>query len=348
MEELSPEGREAWEKTGEIPDIQAPPADPPPASPAEPAPSTDGKDSAASEPAKPRKGAEARIGELSQQVQEKLAERRRVASELAADEARLADIRRQLSEHQPGSRPDKPSTTVDALIDRPNLDRPVLTEGEFFEQFPDATVGQFTRYVTRHEVGRAEQARTRQTQHEESTRRSRDQLTAFHTQVETLVGGADAARDFWASIDPALANAMPYGMLPDDQKAKATPLNVLSQEVLTCERPDLVLRHLTDHPEEVDRLTSMASAVDAVRELARLDARLLRDSARPSADTTTVTDPPAQPARSVSSAPKPPTTLGRKPTTEGDEAEDALKRGDTAGYMRVMNAREIAAHGGRR
>ena len=138
---------------------------------------------------------------------------------------------------------------------------------------------------------------------------------------------AEADPSFKDSLSPRVLQLMPIDALPPG--AAPTAQNVIAQEIVTSPSAPALLRHLSAHPEDLDRLERLPHAAAIAREIGRLEAKL---------------ETPAVPVlKTTSSAPPPPSTLGTKPSVPADDAEAAIASGDVARYIAIMNRRELAA-----
>ncbi len=101
--------------------------------------------------------------------------------------------------------------------------------------------------------------------------------------------------------------------------------------------PQLIL-HLAEHPEDFERIgrLGVTNLPAALRELGRLEAKFEPDAA------------PSGPApKTVTSAPSPPSTLGRRPADVADDADAAVAREDFRAYADAENRKEIVRMGRR-
>src|ERR1043165_6847551 len=161
---LSKSQREQWRLTGKV--EADPPKDVPAASssaePVTQAPSTEGSTPAASEPAK-GKGVKARNSELDAEI-----------TELREKLKLRAALREELDSRKgPDVTPAASSPATQALIDtiqQPNLAQPMLSEQQFFAQFPDAPYTHYGIYTTKYLLAedRAIQAHQSQAQQRQS------------------------------------------------------------------------------------------------------------------------------------------------------------------------------------
>jgi hypothetical protein len=114
------------------------------------------------------------------------------------------------------------------------------------------------------------------------------------------------------------------------------PLNVVADFAMQSEHPKAVLKYFADHP---DTLPSLARLMPAqlFRALGRIEA--LAGGAAPTVTTPTVT-----------SAPRPPTTLGDKPASvlSGDAAEKrAVESNDISAFFAERRRQKLAQVGSR-
>jgi len=111
------------------------------------------------------------------------------------------------------------------------------------------------------------------------------------------------------------------------------PTPLLADAVLHSDLPAEIAYYLNTHVEEYRALVNLAPG-PMLKALGKLEQRL--EAASPAASGGAV------PNR-VSRAPAPPTTLGGRPATPGDDVDAAVARGDVGSYLRNANARELAA-----
>lgn len=319
---LGAAAKAAWKLTGKLPGADAPPSSTPstkdaassPADPAAPDAATAASLEADSEPAapKPRKrgNLQTRVPELqaeNAQLEAELTRRRQLKADLAALEPDRST--RPVPDVPPASSPGPESrpSTVQQLIDAPDLTAPPLSDTAFFERFPDASVGDLSRYHASYQWG-VTQARI------DAHTRVRSQAQAF---TEALKPTIEAKPTFWQDLDPNVA-----ALNPDS--------SVIAREILDAQHPGPLLQHLSDHPDVFARLQSLPPA-NVIRELARLDATFAPASVKPR---------PTVPPRTVTSAPAPAPALGRH--TEGvvDDAAAAVATRDMGRYKAIMNARD--------
>ncbi len=308
---LTAEQRQTWRETGEWPDAptlsSSKPADSTPAKPAVQAASTDASSSTASEPVAPKKAnADTRKAELAAEIQDLLSQRDRLRAEVQSRPARPSPDPDAHAASSPA--PTKPSLTQ--LVNAPDPSQPLLSDAEFYEQFPNATIGDFAKYVTNHTVENRDQAKTAQ--------QSRQSFFSAIQDVVKSVSNGDTAE--YAKLMDTLQS--PVSLL----KAGLDPLpvNYAMEEVFQSPNAKALTAHLIEHPEILDGLTSQR---DAIWTIARLDAQL--DTPSVNSQPVPVTNAPAQPAK-----------LSGKSAAPVDELEQAIRNRDTRAYNRIMNSRE--------
>lgn len=322
---LSSAERANWRLTGDLPSsvsvatdtTSSTEADSSPAAPDAQATSTDVTAPPASEPGTPKKkaNAETRKSDLQAEI-EALVTRRNalqaeVASPMAARPSQVSDVR---AESSPAPE------SLSQFIARPDVNRPALDEGEFFDKFPEAKLQDFTRYTARYEVGTAQREQSRA-----STINGRKQ--AYADVIKQEFPESDA---FWAEkVQPIAVQLVPVDLMPEGMKPST--LNYLSQEIYTSPQAGKILRHLADHPEILQRMQA-GTIRDAIRTVAQLEASVSSSSV------------PTQPVvKTTTSAPDLPETLGRKPSAPTDDVAAAIASGDVRRYMAAQNRRELAS-----
>jgi hypothetical protein len=319
---LSADERKTWRETGAFPSQTSSPsrtpADSSPATPPVAAPSTEGRDTSASE------AGTASAGEDLSSYKTKTAKR---MQELLEENRSLKQVRDALL--SPSARPEPPPVAppaqpmgVQQFIAQVTPSEPVLAETQFYERFPEASVGDFVRYTTRYELATERATAAAEAQ--------RDQKVSGWKQRATAAFNEDP--EFWkTSVDPELVSLKPLELLgPHDQ---VTVGNLLGQELLESPLAPEIIRYLTEHPEEKAALAAFNTVPLMARAIGRLEATLGK---RPSSSPQPVTPP-------SSSAPPPAQTVGSRRSTPVDESDDALIQGDFRRSRELMNARELSA-----
>jgi len=139
-------------------------------------------------------------------------------------------------------------------------------------------------------------------------------------------------------IDPGLMSIVPSSALLPNEPLR--PANVLLQNVVESEAAPELLVHFSTPAGQQDWSNMLAAPTPAamLRAFGRIEARFLSDGSTAKAST-----PAPKP---VTSAPEPPTALGRRSST-ADPASAALAKGDYAGYRAAADAADLAKFRGR-
>jgi hypothetical protein len=322
LESLDSSQFDHWRMTGELPSsdssAETPPADSSPAKPAEQADQTESLRQPASEPGKPSKpNAETRKPELENDIQTLLQRRAALRAEVEAEERRRESLR-PIQDATPAESSPATAKSLLETIQSPDIDRPPLTDTQFFELHPEATMVDLARYATQYQTLSFQ--RSQRAQQEQGGR-----VDAYTAKMAEAIA---ADPQFWSHIDPRLMNVTPSDWLPSG--ATRTAANDLAQEILTSAAPAALLKHLTANPEELHRLLASPNAVALARGIGRIEASL-----------TSTAPQPAPAGDPVSLAPPPSPTLGKKPAQPVDELAEAIKSGDFARYKELTDRKEL-------
>lgn len=106
--------------------------------------------------------------------------------------------------------------------------------------------------------------------------------------------------------------------------------NAIAEELVDSAIPHTLMRHFTDHPEDLTRLAALPPRALA-REFGKLEAKL-ESPATPA--------PP--PLKTITSMPAPPPVVGSKTVDPDDPEAKALRDRDFPAYQRALRAREKA------
>ena len=278
---------------------ESPPPEPPP--PEEPAP----------EKAKqPRHSHQAKIDQAIAKQRE--AERR--ADQLAAELATLKAPKPPISD--PPNAPEKPPTIAEYKRYQAMPGFPQVADFDNYDDFVDA------RTVFISDVRDAERVRASQVQSQWSAQQqvTMDRASKF---TEKITAATSADPTLVARFDARITDAWPMSMLPPGQPP--TFANAVAEAVLRSENPVDVMLHLSEHPDFVQRLSTLPGD-DFFRELGRLDARF--DAAPPG---------PAK-APSISRAQPPIKPVGSSPHVADADALTGDEDVDT--YITRANAIE--------
>jgi len=311
------------------PKIDAP-AESSPAAQAEPGASTEVKPEAASEAAKPRKTGEDRKRELEAEINDTLKRRAQIRDEIAREEARLQSLRQPPQE----TRPTPASEPAPAQATFPeDYDSFLAIDGNGEKSYET-----YIRELARFESDQRWAAKERETQdrkrqeHQQRVIGERD--TKFIERL-TAAGG----KEFVQSCSPEVQGLTPFDRMPRGADGRTidepSGYNAIGTEIASSDVAPLLMRHFTDHPDDLHAMAKLPP--DALfRAFGRLEARVGGTPA-----------PAAPTPKTVSSAPPPPDTLGKRPASGADPVERAVASQDFGAYEREQNRRELAA-GGRR
>jgi hypothetical protein len=298
------------------------PADSPSAPSGDQSASTDATPDAASEPAKPaeppKKNLQTRTEQVNQEIadlQERLRLRKALREELAALDAKAHD--------KPASEP-APQSEWERFAKNPKAPHPSQ-----FEQYED--------YVAAMGVFIARETLAEHTQQQERTskqQQARSEIDKLVEQARTdLEEYAKTDPDFQSKVNPQLLAITPAFMVPKGEPLG--PHNALAEEMFRSSVKAQLLMHFSTPEGQKDwaDLCQMPPT-QMLRHFGRIEGRFEKRD-EPAA--------PVAPPKTVTSAPNPPTTLGRKPAEPTDPVTRAWKSGDFRAYKREADAREVAA-----
>lgn len=274
--------------------------------------------------------------------------RQRVADAVSVKDAEIAELRRQLTQPTPPRREPaaaEPPKTFTEAIKAPDVSRDMLTEEQFFEQFPEAPLSAYTRYAVSYD-GAAERAAAQRTSDE-------TQLTAAQqARADSFYQRVNAAKladpTFAAKVSAEVRELRPFGALLPGQVGG--PASVIAENLYDSPVVDKLMVHFSEHPEELRRLQQIPPEIAAwpeaartrahiqliVREIGKLEGRFASGAASTAA--------PAAPApKTISDAPEAATTLGTRPHVAGDVKTVAIRKGDTGAYRELRRAERAAA-----
>lgn len=310
---LSPVERNEWRMTGKLPDSTSP-AESSPAAPVEQAASTDAIDQPVSETGAPSKG-ESRKEQLAAEIQDLLAKRHTARDEWSQFEQWKASR----TQTPPAAPSPAPQASTAATF--PDF-------ATWAEKQPD---GSYEQYLDERSDFRAEQRSQQQQAKERATAEQTTKATRAQGFSSRLKDAVTADPQFMSKLSPQIAGLVPLDALEPGQPM--TPWNVIGQEILISPIGPVLMRHFSEHPEELTDLATL-SPDGIVRRMGKLEARL-----------ETAQAPAVRPVKTVTDAPPPPQTLGRRPALPVDDAADAVARDDFRAFRDSANRREIAARG---
>lgn len=239
-------------------------------------------------------------------VPELLTERAQLRARLDQQERELAALRHPVQR-------DDPSAVSSPAPDAEFPEYDAWTEQAGNEH---KTYTQYQVALTRHVYAQEQQAIRDRDAASAAERTQAERVTSYREKAETFV--ADHA-DYWDVIRPITDAHMPKVMGDAFEDAIAASQN-----------PPALLYHLGSHPDEFQRLLSLPERL-AAWTLGKLDASL-----------SSASQPSSRPT--LTKAPTPPTTLGRKVADAADPIESAVTTGDQAAYREARLRQRAAMH----
>jgi hypothetical protein len=197
--------------------------------------------------------------------------------------------------------------------------RPKPTEDEFdnYGDFVDARA----RYAMQEEFETRSRAAEEQSQANARLQEIGSAVTAFRAR---LAEAKRADPEFADKLSPDLTNLQPTFTLAPGQSVGSH--NIIADEIVSSEHaPDLML-HLTEHPDDLQRIAALSNSREIAREMAKLEARL--DAATSGTSSRRETSKAKPPVRPVTGS----------PTTANPEDMDDDTPFET--HVRRMNARD--------
>lgn len=300
-------------------------AAPPAAEPVEQATSTDVSAEPASEPGAPStgkgKGIEKRTQQLDTEIQD-LREKLKIRAELRNELART-------------ERPPKDDAKADSS---PATVAKFADYAEWLQQHPDATYEDYLDARTDHRWAEQERVKAERAHAEAARTQLTGRAQSFRDRLNAAV---QAEPDFFEHISPEVATQLtPLVEFQQTHPNQPIPARVvIAEEIIGSPVGPQLMRHFSDHPQELQALLGSTDYTAIVRAIGKLEARL---EAPPSS---TGTPPPVP----VTKAPPPPPSAGKRTAAVTDERRSAVERGDFDAFNRAETARELAlARGGRR
>lgn len=185
----------------------------------------------------------------------------------------------------------------------------------------------------------------RQAETDSLTTAQRERADGFATRIKEAV---TADPEFWEGISPEVQQLRPLNALKPGEAAG--PHNLVAEELLSSPVAPQLMRHFSEHPDDLSRITAMPEAFAKlpasqraieharwiVREIGKLESTLATPAA-----------PPPAPLKLTSDNPPPAPRLGSKPNVPANETDAALARKDTGAYLAARRREEIAKRQGR-
>jgi hypothetical protein len=201
--------------------------------------------------------------------------------------------------------------------------RPAPTDAE-----PDESAFEsYTDYVKKLSEWQARQTwrtmdrETQQARQQDVFAQRRDARFDAYSAKMALVLAANAG--FVESLSETIQNLVPSDALPPG--TRATALNAIADEIVDSERPELLQRYLSDHPDEFQRLATLPPR-QLTRAMASLETRLSLPTTGSAKPSISQAKPPVKPVESAA-------PLSDEPP--GDDASDSE-------HYRYYQAQELA------
>lgn len=301
-------------------------ADPSPA-PVGDTPASQDAGAADSPPAKPvdkPKNLQTRTEQVNadvEQLQEKLRLRKALREEL--------DALGRTEPAKPASDPAAPApkATWERYKHLPDAPKP-----DNFDSYEDYLDARAEFIVEKHTEARERHAAAERASNER-VKGTETKITAF---TERVVKAREADPEFDAKIDPGLLKIVPAFSLLKGEPVQ--PANVLLQEIVTSEAATALLVHFStpDGHAEWQAMAKLAyedSPAAMLRAFGRTEARFL-STEKPAAAVAA--------AKPFTSAPAPPTVLGKEPAASPDRAKAAMRTGNYRDYEAAADAADLA------
>ena len=171
---------------------------------------------------------------------------------------------------------------------------------------------------------------------------------AQETRINSFVGQLNEAR----AADPEFVNKLsetvkndlkPFNALKPGEAAG--PINIIGEQVYDSPVAPQLLRHFSDHPDDLTRITTIPASLMTLPPAMRTRAHIqwmvkqfgiLEHSFEPAAAA------PPQP-KTLTDAPAPAAVLGTRSAEASDPKVTAIKRGDTSAYRELKRQERAAA-----
>jgi hypothetical protein len=237
--------------------------------------------------------------------------RTRVQEAIESTERRL---RAEFQATKPAAEPAKPEPVAE--VADPKDPEPVATDFDDYDQFTRAAA----RWAVRQERREADAESTRVANEKRQADDARD--------FDTKFGAWTARRDAFVAKHPDRASAV-LGFV--DAVQTGTPIgDTLMESEVGAELADYFAANIS----EAERIARL-SPVSALRELGKLEARFT--------PTTSASASAGPAAKTVTTAPAPPTTLAARSADPADPVAAAVARGDYSAFELEENRRAIAS-----
>lgn len=321
--------RSAWLESGNFPGNSSAEHDAAaaPAKTVDQSASTEALPKAESETAAPDKGKalKARNAELEAENQ-RLSDNLRLRKERIAELQRLDALDRQ-PKQDAKDRDSSPQVATKAEWQR-YAEMPEAPKEESFERYGDYTAA-MSLFIGKQLFAERDQAQQAHAHQEQTRNQITQKFSTSHERFKTFIDANPEAKD---RIRPELLDIVPISLLGTDEVAG--PHHFLAEEVATSEANGQLLDYFStpDGAQHWGRLMQLGPE-SIVREIGRLEGRFL--AAVPAST--------ARPPKTISTAPEPTETLGKRPADPVPDADAALTRGDFQAYQDAANRRDWEA-----
>lgn len=311
----------------------------------------DSTPAADSSPAQPEVPADAPAADSSSATPEKRPDKRATEHripDLLSERARLreekANLERELAELR--SRSAKPATDAPPADSSPATAAPAITYPDDLQSYdaynakhPEAS---YEDYLDARADVRADQrqaakdaetrARTVKTEHAQRIE-ARD--TSFRERMSKVLTDEP---EFFEHMSEDVKRLRPFDAIRDANgrwTEQPSGRHAIAEEILKSETPHLLLRHFTDHPEELKRIAGLEPTA-LLKEMGKLETRLGGATA-----------PAKTPPKLITDQPEPPTQLGKRPAEPEDPLTAAVISRDQRAYKDAWFRERAAQHGAR-
>ena len=186
------------------------------------------------------------------------------------------------------------------------------------------------RWTARDERRQADEARATAERETARTNQLRERNTTFSNRLRE----ASAEPGFREALTHDVMSLRPSDAIEPGERPSA--LNALADEIVSSEVGPYLLRHFSEHPDELRRFAAIRTPAELLREFVRVEhtVKASRASAAPS----------AAPSPAISQAPPPPASLEGRAHTPADPIRAAVAKGDFGAYRQAnLEKRRLAA-----
>jgi hypothetical protein len=241
-------------------------------------------------------------------------------------EERAERLERELSEARKRTdpTPSKPTKPADAASAKAPGDDPEPQLDDYQNEADPyaAWMRACSRWEARQEHKRIDTEREQRAAAETAGKAEEERIKSFKGRINQAGGNAflEGVSEEVRALKPAQAAKV--------AGEPVTARHVVASELIKSDVAPALMKHWTDHPEDLAKFDTCSDLPALLREFGRQEAR--------------VSAAPATPAKTVTSAPPPPTTLGSHPVESADRMEAAWRSGDMAAF-KAERRRERAA-----